>query len=307
MNADTEQKYLACPVCESAVRSWRVKNVGATSYNIDLCRACGFAFVNPRPSFSFLMEYYTSFGHRNSNTAREAVPTLASVLRHEKSYANSTIDAARLVQTVGRLFGDTRGRKFLDVGCGYGFFSRAALDAGFDVSALELAKNEREIATEMTGLDPAACSFEEFQTPTASLSVVLMSQILEHALDVNLWVQKARSFLANDGILAIALPNYGSIFRMVLQANEPYITPPEHLNFFNPASLSHLLERHGFRVEHVQWVSRIPSRSFERRIPAFGKPILPAVTALASAAMKIVDALRLGMIINVYARKMPTR
>jgi len=83
----------------------------------------------------------------------------------------------------------TRNR-FLDVGCGYGFFSNEALDAGFDVVALELARNEREIAKKMTGLSPVSSSFEEFEYDRESLGVMFMSQILEHALDVNLWSKK---------------------------------------------------------------------------------------------------------------------
>ena len=97
------------------------------------------------------------------------------------------------------------------------FFSKEALGAGFDVQAIELATNERKIAQEMTELSPAATSFEEYQCEPESLGVVLMSQILEHALDVNLWVDKAHRFLQKDGILAIALPNYGSVVRKVLQ------------------------------------------------------------------------------------------
>ncbi len=136
-----------------------------------------------------------------------------------------------------------------------------------------------------------------------SLCVVFMSQILEHALDVNLWIKKSRDFLVDDGILAIALPNYGSIFRMIMQENEPYIYPPAHLNFFNPDSLSRLLENHGFKVEAIQWISRIPKRTFEKRLPRLGKPLVPVINVASSASLKIIDALRLGMMINVYGRK----
>jgi hypothetical protein len=130
-----------------------------------------------------------------------------------------------------------------------------------------------------------------------------MSQILEHALDVDLWVKKSHGLLVNDGIIAIALPNFGSIFRMIMQENEPYICPPAHLNFFNPNSLSSLLEKHGFKVEAIQWVSRIPNKTFEKRMPKFGKPLLPIINTLSLVPLKAIDALHLGMMINVYARK----
>lgn len=303
MSLNSEQiQYTACPVCSSPIKTWRVKSVGNYKYNLDLCGSCGYSFVNPRPSLQFLMDYYASFGHGHFDTGGEA-PNLGSVLAREKSDPNSTIDAERLIKTIKYLIKNCTSNRFLDVGCGYGFFSKEALDAGFDVVALELAENEREIAKEMTGLSPAASSFEEFECDPESLGVVFMSQILEHALDVNLWIKKSRDFLVNDGILAIALPNYGSIFRMIMQENEPYICPPAHLNFFNPDSLSSLLKNHGFKVEAIQWISRIPKRTFEKRLPMLGKPLLPVINVASSASLKIIDALRLGMMINVYGRK----
>ena len=297
MDAGTEQRhYETCPVCASGIKSWRVKKVGDSQYNIDLCSSCGFAFVNPRPSFAFLLDYYASFGHIH-DTSSQAVPTLQSVKLREQKDENSTIDAARIVTTIKDLLTDVNPEKLLDVGCGYGFFSKAALDSGFDVVALELAENEREIAKQMTGLTPHACSFEEFDMPAGTFSVVLMSQILEHALDMNHWMKKANNLLASGGVLAVALPNYSSIFRKVMQENEPYITPPEHLNYFSPRCLSQLFENHGFKVEAILWVSRVPKKAFEKRLPAVARPLLPVVALGASVALKAIDALKLGMII----------
>lgn len=303
MPVNSEQKqYNMCPVCSSPIKTWRVKSVGSDKYNLDLCGSCGYSFVNPRPSLQFLMNYYSSFGHGHFDTGREA-PDLKSVLAQEQNDPNSIVDARRLIKTIKSLVKNNKSNRFLDVGCGYGFFSKEALNAGFDVVALELAENEREIAKEITGLNPAATSFEEFECTPDSLGVVFMSQILEHALDVNLWIKKSRDFLVNDGIIAIALPNYGSIFRMIMQENEPYICPPAHLNFFNPDSLSRLLDNHGFKIEAIQWISRIPKRTFEKRLPRISKPLLPVINVASSASLKIVDALHLGMMINVYGRK----
>lgn len=302
LHSPEQMRYDMCPVCSSAIRAWRVKTVGNDKYNLDLCGSCGYCFVNPRPSLEFLMNYYSSFGHGHDGNGKGA-PDLDSVMSQEQSDQNSTIDAKRMIKTINLLMNNQKSRRFLDVGCGYGFFSKEALNAGFDVVALELAENERAIAQEMTGLSPVGISFEEFDHAPGSLGVVFMSQILEHALDVNLWVKKARGLLVDDGIIAIALPNYGSIFRILLQENEPYICPPAHLNFFNPKSLSRLLENHGFKIEKIQWISRIPKRAFEKRLPSIGKPFLPVINVASSATLKIVDALHLGMMINIYGRK----
>ena len=178
-----------------------------------------------------------------------------------------------------------------------------AIDNGFNVTALELAESEREIATKMSGISPHESSFEDIDLLPTSFSVILMSQILEHAQDINQWIEKAYTLLEPGGVIAIALPNFGSIFRMCLNEKEPYITPPAHLNYFNPVNLSLLLEKKGFKVESIQWVTRIPTRTFEKRLPKVAKPLLPIINSLSKIVLKSFDILHLGMIINVYARK----
>jgi SAM-dependent methyltransferase len=248
------------------------------------------------------MEYYSSFGQGRESRG-DGTPTLRSVLEDEGEYPNATVDAKRIIGTIRRLRRPGRGARLLDVGCGYGFFSREAMDAGFDVVAIELAENERGIASEMTGLAPAACSFEEFECAPESLSAILMSQILEHALDVNAWVAKAHRLLADGGVLAIAVPNFGSAFRMIMQEREPFICPPSHLNFFTSTSLCRLLRKHGFKVEATQWVSRLPRRAFAKRMPTGARRLVPLIDAASSIILRTLDALHLGRIVNVYARK----
>lgn len=296
------RRYRDCPVCASAIRRWRSKEAEGVRYDLDECVSCGFAFVNPRPSPETVRALYGVLGH-GGDAVDGSGPDLALILAKEAAYPNSSLDARRMVRTVASLVGEAGGKGLLDVGCGYGFSSKAALEAGFAVTALEMAETERRIAGEMTGLAPVAASFEAYDSPPGAFSAVLMSQVLEHAEDPVLWVEKARTLLAPGGVLAVALPNFGSLFRLVLGERDPYVCPPAHLNYFDRESLSALLRRHGFRVESVEWVSRVPAAAVGKRLPSFAKPLLPVAAALASAALAALDALRLGMMVNVYARR----
>ena len=296
-------KYDNCPICNADINRWITKKIDSVLYTIDLCKSCGFAFVNPRPNLDFLMEFYSLEGQgKNKNE----VSTLASIVDQEKNYPNSTIDAKRMIDMVCKLLNQSESTveyKLLDVGCGYGFFSHEALKNGFEVTALELAAIERKIATQMTGLIPVAKSFEDFQYDGQLYDVVLMSQILEHAFDINLWMTKAYNILKPNGLISIALPNYMSIFRKIMQSNDPFICPPAHLNFFSRKSLSLLLSNHKFKICSVQYVSRIPKNSIQKRLERFGKILPNLISNSVPVMLKGIDSLRLGMIINIYAKK----
>jgi SAM-dependent methyltransferase len=304
MKVNKGTHYACCPVCNSGAVHWADKVHKGIIYKIDRCVSCRYAFVNPRPSLAFLMDYYESSGHVPGVGLTETDELrLENVQTMEKSFPNSTLDAKRILKGVERLLSASHVKTFLDVGCGYGFFSKEAQNHGFAVSMLELAKNERAISKELTGIEPDACSFEDYDESKGPFSVVLMSQILEHALDVNLWIRKASSLLVSGGLICIAVPNFGSIYRHVMQANEPFITPPTHLNFFDAKSLSLLLEKHGFSVECSESVSRISTASLSRRMPSFLKPVRRVVDFSARTSISAFDPFGMGMIINVYGRK----
>jgi len=290
------EKLASCPACEGPTASWRKKTVDGIDYHIERCADCGFAFVNPRPTLDFLMSYYGTHGHSEGHQHL----TLVEVLAAEKVFPNSTLDADRLLRTADALLGASRPCRMLDVGCGYGFFSKAALDRGIVVDALELASTERGIATELTGLHPAAMSFEDYPEEPGGYDIVLMSQILEHAQDVNRWLEKCRTLLRKGGILIVALPNFDSMLRRVLNENDPWITPPAHLNFFSRGSLQRAFARHGIRLVEAQWASRVHPRALDRRLPPALSALKPLLSLGMRGAMGTIDRMGTGMMVTAY-------
>ncbi|MBI1983612.1 MAG: class I SAM-dependent methyltransferase, partial [Acidobacteria bacterium] len=222
----------------------------------------------------YLKTFYLDHGHLERD-----IKSLDDILERERRFPNSSLDAKRIIGRIERLLGPSH-----------------------SPGPREVASVERSISKQMTGFEPVAASFEDYSPPEGSFDAILMSQVLEHARDVDLWARKAVRLLAPKGVLAIALPNFGSIFRYALQENEPYVIPPAHLNYFDARSLSTLLSRRGYEVTEIQWVSRIDPNVVFRRVPAtrlLGQGIrLPLRLTLA-----MFDLLHLGMMLNVYARK----
>jgi 2-polyprenyl-3-methyl-5-hydroxy-6-metoxy-1,4-benzoquinol methylase len=250
---------------------------------------------------AFLKEYYKECGHGEATIPA----SLSGILEAEVLEPNSTLDARRMIATIKRLTSRHLATKgtLLDVGAGYGFFAREAAQADFAVIAINPAQMEHSLLGSLSGVQSRCCTFEDLEMVSNSVSAVLMSHVLEHSLDVNLWISKASEILEPGGVVAIALPNFGSLQRLILQENEPYICPPTHLNFFTLDSLKRLLARHRFDVEAVQHVSRIPRRTIEKRLRGVAARLTTPAWQLANGVLQVVDLAGFGSVVNVYARK----
>src|SRR5262245_59227109 len=116
----------SCPACRSAqLAFWfnsRSKRDGRT-YAIARCAACGSAFVTPRPSRAYLEEFYRHEAYSDQLGSRTAEESLQLLLAEEAAYPNTLIDAARIT---GRCAALRPGGRFLDIGAGPGFYSKAA-------------------------------------------------------------------------------------------------------------------------------------------------------------------------------------
>lgn len=292
------QRRPDCPVCARSLSPWRTRRMPQGDFQIERCAGCGLAMVNPAPLSVELARFYATSGH-----GQEGPPNSAEdILARETAHPNSTLDARRMLSTIQSLRGEGR---LLDVGCGYGFFSREAKELGFAVTALELGATERAVAAKIAGINALAVPFEEYAGAMHAFDVILMSQVLEHVLDVNVWIERARGLLVKGGVLAIALPIFDSVFRLVLGVRDPYIIPPAHLNFFTRDSLTQLLEKHGFEIVRAVDVTRLPRDLLSRRLPLPGvlKNGVERASSLALRAFgRLADLGGHGMMLNLYAR-----
>jgi 2-polyprenyl-3-methyl-5-hydroxy-6-metoxy-1,4-benzoquinol methylase len=239
-----------------------VKQNQQHEYTIDLCARCQFGFASPRPTMQDLALFY-----RGKYCAS---PDYDPDRQTQQRYPHAALDAAATIAAALSILGHAE--TMLDVGAGEGLFTREAKARGFQVTPLEPSPVRCEIAKKLTGTPALQMTFEEYEPRPGGFQLVLMSQVLEHARDVNLWVGKANRILAPSGVLAIELPNFGSLLRKVLGRRDPFVTPPEHLNFFTPQSLVALLNKHGFEVTRTRSVSRFPSDLLTKRMPVTGIP-----------------------------------
>ncbi len=202
---------------------------------------------------------------------------------------------------LGELIALNKNKKglFLDVGAGFGYFSKEAKENDLDVVSLELGNFESKALKELWDINAVNIFFEDFIDDEQKYSYILMSQVLEHTLNPEDWTKKAFKLLEMGGVLCIAVPNFNSFFRYILGKWDVFITPPEHLNFFSPDGLRIILKKNGFEIIKLDFISRLPFASRFSKISL----VKYSMSFLQTIFCKAIDLMKLGMFINIYARK----
>jgi 2-polyprenyl-3-methyl-5-hydroxy-6-metoxy-1,4-benzoquinol methylase len=257
--------------------------------------------VFPVPSEEELHQFYTGTQSalESSLRASGALDQYDQAIQEEEDFPNSTIDAKRIAENLKRL---SSGPKALDVGSGYGFFSKALMESGFAVDAIELGEASRKIHAQMTGFEPRAEPFDSdfARRNSETYDAILLSQVLEHLpMDADP-IKSLNVLLRKNGVCAIAVPHFRSYLSILQSKNDMFISPPEHLNYFTVKSLDKAFASRGFQAVKYETVSRYNYRKFKKK---FGSLSLTPELALRSF-LGFSDLMDKGMFINGYFRKL---
>jgi len=135
--------------------------------------------------------------------------------------------------------------RVLDAGAGSGAFAACLRDSGFftEVVALDIA-DSCITACKKSGLLTMQGTLADLQPETYDL--ITMNDLIEHVFSPRDLLLQCHQALTEDGFVVIATPNGDGFDFKILRERTGNITPPEHLNYFNPKSLSLLLTDCGF-------------------------------------------------------------
>jgi 2-polyprenyl-3-methyl-5-hydroxy-6-metoxy-1,4-benzoquinol methylase len=239
------------------------------NFQIRSCKECDHAFIADGLTDEDLAKYYSSHGKYQEGYEDDL---------RKQCFPGSRSDAMKYLSLIQAALAESRSPiAFLEVGAGWAYASRIASSKGWSVDAIEYCP---ECITSLVHVLPRESiiyqgSFESFCEHTRkTYDAILMSQVLEHALDPGEWLSNAHKLLRPGGCLVVAVPQFKGIYRF-LGIRDPYITPPEHLNFFTRRSLGLFAVRMGFEVVKVTGYSRVPFYNIKRRLKAY----LPTIIA----------------------------
>ena len=217
---------VSCPACMTFAACATLENF--YSYGLYQCSACQLQFWEPRkmPDSRW---YSAMYGQRNSR-----------VLPLEPGHRFFLSDP--LAPRCGRL---------LDVGCGTGNFLRAAADAGYSASGLELDPVAAQLARRQSlrgRVFPVPLESFRISHPNEIFDLVTFFEVLEHQADPHSFLAEIRSCLRPRGFIALSVPN-----RERWQTSlDPLDYPPNHFLRWNAHSLQSVLRANGFSVQSMK-------------------------------------------------------
>jgi glycosyltransferase involved in cell wall biosynthesis len=235
----------ACPDC-AGVTELLYRDLFDTRFGIEQrvnarrCRECGWAFCDPKPSAAELAALYSD--HYNFAGAR----TSRYDAMRDRFFASSLYGLwTRLDSDIS--FHARRGRgRLLEVGCNegrnLGFYGRSGFTAeGQEINpvAVEAARS-RGFTVHEGDIDAVG--------PDHAFDVVVLSQVLEHALDPEAMLRQVHRLLAPGGEVWISCPNIDSWSVRLFGRYWINWHVPFHITHFDSSSLKRVAEAAGFVV-----------------------------------------------------------
>jgi hypothetical protein len=227
------------------------------------CQGCGHCWYKHQPEPAQLDEMYASARPLKSALSVSLEPT-----------AGMVSEMKRLLRVTGAI---GAGATLLDYGSGYGRWARAAVQAGFKVTAFEpsAARSAQHVG-----------SFELVHSLDVirgrQFAALHLEQVLEHIPAPMSALAGARAFCDASTVVRVTVPNLlrnpDGARRWAtwpFDGQSPHILAPfEHLHGFTPRSLRALIARAGFRSISLARLLRHRASLPFRRLLSIGVPVL---------------------------------
>lgn len=232
---------ISCPACGSNdSRNFFEKN----GFNYVICSECDTWYVNPRPTQVILENFYqnsANYKYQKENTYR-----VSEKNRLEKIFRPRV---KRIIEICDKY--NVQRKLLLEVGAGFGTFCK-------EVTSQKLFK--RVIAVELTpdlanecrniGLEVIEKPIEKIKFDCEQIDVIASFEVIEHLFAPKNFIKSCSSVLSRGGLFIVTCPSSEGFDIATLNKLSDNVDH-EHINYFNPSSLSKMISDCGLEVLEV--------------------------------------------------------
>jgi 2-polyprenyl-3-methyl-5-hydroxy-6-metoxy-1,4-benzoquinol methylase len=227
-----------CPACGGTVRQPAFAKFG---FDFQRCAACRTIYMSPRPSPAAMAAYYS--GSENYAYWAKHIFPASEAVRREKIHRPWL---ERVTQYCDR-HGVARGT-LVEVGPGFGTFAALAGESRAFARILAIEPTpEMAQACRARGVDVIEKRIEDVGGEIDAPDVLVSFEVIEHLFAPRRFIAQCARLIRPGGLLILSCPN-GEGFDIAMLGAKALAVDAEHVNLFNPASLSRLVAAHGFEV-----------------------------------------------------------
>jgi 2-polyprenyl-3-methyl-5-hydroxy-6-metoxy-1,4-benzoquinol methylase len=215
---------------------------------------------------------------------------------------NNHVQLEHFLSRVDFLRNICRGKRVLHLGCSSGQFLQDRLDRGSLLHAILQKEASALYGMDLDGASLAVMrnlGFDHLYEGNAehldklnldeTFDIVLAGDLLEHVSRPGSMLDGIKRFMHSVlGRFVVSTPNAFGLNFQIRRWMGTYTEHPEHVCFFSPETLQHLLERHGYRVQEIQGCYTEPPHNWKRKIEfAIGSPLFKMVPVLAGTLIAV--------------------
>ena len=228
---------LSCPACGGGCHESQFTKSG---FHYVQCVDCDTLFMNPRPTYDNLMQIYTNSPSTKFWVEEFFLPMAEA--RREKIFKPRA-------QYITEKFPRLRTGIIGDIGAGFGIFSEELIKIWPDanIMAIEPSVDMAQICRDKC-LAVLESAMENVDPDRQKFDLLTSFELFEHLHDPAVLAKKAFALLRPGGYLYLTTLNGLGFDIQLLWESSKSVTPPHHLNFFNPQSIRLMLEKIGFTL-----------------------------------------------------------
>jgi SAM-dependent methyltransferase len=246
-------ELVACPNCDSKqsrfVLHGRDRLFGKPGwYRVVQCQFFDLRYLNPRPTEESLTRHYPN--DYLPIRRPEATPPLLRFLTRVAVRARWSTYLDMVERVIGRIPPSAR---VVDVGCGLNeLLVRLQELRGCSGVGVDINPDVTSYIRDTLRMPIAHGTLRQAALDSGSCDLVTMNQFLEHDPDPRATVTEARRISKTGGHLVVEVPFASGLPARLFGSCWSQLDVPRHLVFYTPETLSHLLQRCGYRVLHVK-------------------------------------------------------
>lgn len=229
-----------CPVCQSEnsvlihhMRFLLPKNYSLPNgYEIVKCEKCGMCYADTIATMQDYEKYYSNCNYYGGVSKKK------TWIKKDEIFSNIIARHSDLSSTI------------CDFGFGEGHLLRYLRNKGYEkICGLDPSEESLKILANDEITNYKANIYEKNSTGML-FDVICVMDVFEHLLNPALAVNMLKTYLKDNGVVIISVPNYG-----YLKSNNLFYTNmfnQEHINYFSPISLDNLFCINGYiRAENT--------------------------------------------------------